>query len=824
MFNLNNFKTKKAVRYTLTFYLITAFIVGPLAGGLAHAASTPSMEATDQITPGLRAAIGEALGPGAFVPPTTEVAKLTASDGAENDYFGQAVALSGDTALVGGHGDDTWRGAAYIFERDHGSIDSWGQVIKLIPSDSEANDMFGYAMAVSGDIALVGAPGDDDNGSTSGAAYVFYRDQGGAGTWGQVAKLTASDGATNDDFGWSVALSGGTALVGADYDDDNSTDSGSAYVFYQNQGGADNWGQVAKLTASDGAADDNFGQAVALSGDTALVGAYRYDTYKGSAYIFSHNQGGADNWGEVTKLTPSDSAVDDGFGESVALDGDTALVGAYRDDNPGNNSGSAYVFDRDQGGADIWGEVVKLTASDGAASDYFGGSVSLSGDTALVGAYGDDDDGANSGSAYLFERNAGGAENWGQAAKLTASDGAASDWFGSAVALSGDIVLVGAVYDDDNGSASGSAYLFAPPSSVGDTVWEDLDGDGVQEGGEPGLGGVTVLLYDSSLANPSAPSFPQPQALVAATVTAGDGSYSFNGLPSGNYLLQIIAPEGYLFSPADQGGDDALDSDANPYGMVDLFHLTHGDDDTTRDVGMYVPGVDSIGTFDPSNGNFLLRNTNDAGAADLDFLFAAEITDGIPLGGDWDGDYVDTIGVFSPSLGEFRLRNSNDAGAADITLQHNILKGGQPLVGDWDGDGVDTIGIFMDGKVYMRNTNSIAKPDIAFNFGGAGDIPLAGDWDGDGIDTIGVFDPVAGEFQLRNSNSSGAADITLTHKILKGATPITGDWDGDGMDTVGIYIRGKVFMRNTNSIGKPDLKFNYGGAGLLPVTGDWDGS
>ncbi len=739
-----------------------------------------------------------------------EVVKLTASDGAADDYFGWSVALSGEAALVGANRDDddgSNSGSAYLFERNSGGGDNWGQAAKLTASDGVADDEFGYAVALSGDtalvgalggeggsprpgkayvftgrpegwrlaakpiasdgdtydyfgssvavdgdLALVGAPWDDDNGADSGSAYLFERNQSGVDSWGPVKKLTASDAAAGDIFGWSVSLSGDLALVGARGDDDNGADSGSAYLFERNYGGADNWGEVFKLTASGGAADDYFGTSVALSGDTALVGARNDDGYQGSAYLFERNQGGADNWGQVKKLTASDAAATDEFGESVALDGDTALVGAHF-----NNSaqGSAYIFERNTGGLDNWGEVKKLTASDAAAGDEFGGAVALSGDTALVGATGDDGD---IGSAYNFERNTGGVDNWGEVVKLTASDGAAGDYFGASVALSGEAALVGAFGDDDNGSMSGSAYFFTR-----------------NQGGSENWGQAAKITASDSAAYD-----------MFGTSVALSGDTALVGAP---------------------GDDEQVSVPGAAYVFVGV-----------------PPGDDTIGTFDPATGNFLLRNTNDAGAADLDFLFAADITDGIPLGGDWDGDGADTIGVFSPSLGEFRLRNSNDAGVADITLQHNILKGEQPIVGDWNGDGTDTVGIFMDGKVYMRNTNSIAKPDIAFNFGSAGDIPLAGDWNGDGIDTIGVFDPVAGEFQLRNSNSGGVADITIQHKALKNRTPLAGDWDGDGVDTLGIYVKGKVLLRNTNTIGPPDLKFNYGGAGLLPVTGDWDGS
>jgi hypothetical protein len=159
-------------------------------------------------------------------------------------------------------------------------------------------------------------------------------------------KLLASDGAAGDKFGNKVSISGDTAIVGAFFDDDNGSESGSAYIFSRNQGGADNWGEVKKLIASDGAAGARFGASVSISGDTAIVEASRNDDNGGygSAYIFSRNQGGADNWGEVKKLTASDGSVDDYFGWSVSISGDTVIVSAFYDDDNGENSGSAYIY------------------------------------------------------------------------------------------------------------------------------------------------------------------------------------------------------------------------------------------------------------------------------------------------------------------------------------------------------------------------------------------------------------------------------------------------------------------------------------------------
>jgi len=325
------------------------------------------------------------------------------------------------------------------------------EAAKLLATDGAADDIFGISVSVSGDTAVVGAHSDDDNGSGSGSAYVFTRS---GTTWTQQAKLTASDGAADDIFGHSVSLSGETAVVGAAADDDNGLNSGSAYVFTRS---GTTWAQQAKLTASDGAAGDQFGRSVSVSGETAVIGAYLDDdngSNSGSAYVFTRS---GTTWTHQVKLIASDGAADDQFGRSVSVSGETAVVAAYLDDDNGSNSGSAYVFIRS---GTTWTQQAKLTASDGAAGDQFGRSVSVSGETVVIGAYLDDDNGSNSGSAYVFTRS---GTTWTQQAKLTASDGATSDVLGVSVSLSRDTAVVGAVLDDDNGSSSGSAYVFTVP-------------------------------------------------------------------------------------------------------------------------------------------------------------------------------------------------------------------------------------------------------------------------------------------------------------------------------------------------------------------------
>ncbi|MEM6457722.1 MAG: hypothetical protein AAF772_21715, partial [Acidobacteriota bacterium] len=183
------------------------------------------------------------------------------------------------------------------------------------------------------------------------------------------------------------------------------------------------------------------------------------------AYIFRRSEGGADSWGQVTKITAADATTSDHFGRSVAVSGDTAIVGAYLDDDAGDRSGSAYIFQRNQGGADSWGQVTKIIADDASADELFGRSVAVNGDTALVGA-----SGASGGAAYIFRRSEGGADSWGQVTKITASDAAAGDGFGTSAAVSGDTAIVGALFNDDVGLDSGAAYVFGLPPSPGPTL------------------------------------------------------------------------------------------------------------------------------------------------------------------------------------------------------------------------------------------------------------------------------------------------------------------------------------------------------------------
>ena len=379
-------------------------------------------------------------------------AKLTASDGAEYNGFGSSVSISGDTLIVG----TTAAGSAYVFERDAEGLGNWVQVAKLtIPVGSVRNG-FGESVSISGDTVVVGARGDQYQ--DAGSVYVYQRDFGGADNWGQVAKLTASDGIVEDYFGESVSVSDDTVVVGALNGNDIGHFSGAAYVFEKPAGGWTDMSETAKLTASDGAEGDHFGGSVSISGNTVVVGAYRDGDSgedSGSAYLFERPELRWSDMVERAKLTASDGAAGDYFGQRVSISGDTVVAGAYRDDDNGDSSGSAYLFEKPETGWADMTETTKLVASDGSAGAAFGRSVSMCGDTVLVGAIFDD----VQGSAYLFQPDAGGT-GMIETAKLTPSDGATSDWFGWSVAIDGDTMAVGARGDDDKGEDSGSAYVF----------------------------------------------------------------------------------------------------------------------------------------------------------------------------------------------------------------------------------------------------------------------------------------------------------------------------------------------------------------------------
>ncbi len=409
-------------------------------------------------------ATGQSYCPGEGLP-------IYASDGQAGDIFGWAVEIDGDAAIVSAKYEDTRgsnAGAVYFFERIDGT---WVQVARRVASDGQAGDEFGSSVAISGDLAVVGAWADDDLGANSGAAYIYERV---GGVWTQVAKIMPLDGAAGDVFGArNISISEGRILVPAKGKDEGSTDAGAAYIFEKISG---EWTQTAKLVAPDGQAWDLFGEGLFLSGSTAIVGSVNDDdrgSNAGAAYIFQRVNG---SWIFVDKIHAPDGQAEDWFGAAVAIDGDIAIVGAPGDDDLGPDSGTAYVFERI---GNEWRFSARLNASDERAGDFFGGAqLGVRGNMIVVGARYHDDLGTDSGAAYIFEKMDGA---WTQTRELLASDGAPGDFLGRAVSVSDDTVIVGAYGNDDRGGDSGSIYFFHADNNP---CCADLDRDGFLDAGD----------------------------------------------------------------------------------------------------------------------------------------------------------------------------------------------------------------------------------------------------------------------------------------------------------------------------------------------------
>jgi WD40 repeat protein len=371
--------------------------------------------------------------------------ELLASDGAAEDWFGQAVVIRDDIIVVGVPEDDDngfRSGSAYVFVFD-GS--SWVEQHKVTASDGESFDQFGFSVDISGTIAVIGAPPFFEA-DTDGSAYLLDLVTGE-----ELAILLPDDGPVAEHFGHAVAINGTRAVVGSPRDDDNGFDAGAAYLFDTATGE-----QIVKLVAEDTSV--LFGISVAMSGSTIVIGA----SGSGAAYVFDTNTGR-----QITKLVPDDGESGDAFGISVNISGAIAIVGAHHDDDFGSNSGSGYLFDVTTGE-----QLAKLLPDDGAEGDQFGLSVAVSGSVAIVGSYLDWEFGdCCHGSAYLFDVTTG-----EQIAKILPDDNSTGDMFGWAVSISGGRAIGGAVRHDDNGLDSGAAYIFDLPCVSACPA--DVSGDG----------------------------------------------------------------------------------------------------------------------------------------------------------------------------------------------------------------------------------------------------------------------------------------------------------------------------------------------------------
>ncbi len=409
---------------------------------------------------------------------STQRAKLAPTSSIEYSVrMGDSVAVSGDYAAVGIiYKTDLWNtlrtratGGVNIYKRAANA--TWSLEKHITPETPYGDGHFGITVDISPEFLAVAVPGDNAGASDSGAIMLYSRNHGGVGNWGEFKKLKALDRQASDVMGSENGLSlfGDYIVAGALGDDGTLVspqgNSGSAYIFNRNQGGADNWGQVKKLIPPVDEHEARFGNAVDMGGNIIAVASRIEDANgvnSGAVYLFSKDQGGTNNWGQIKKFVGE--AANDHFGYDVAVSGDTVAVGAPYQDAAGTDRGAVYLYYKDQGGAGNWGLFKKLNypgVSSGNA--LFGFQIDLAGDILIVGAPYDDTNLTDAGYVYVFSRNEGGNDNWGQLATIVPNTPGETDYFGYSVSVSGNVVAGGGLYNDDGGKDDGSVYLFGCP-------------------------------------------------------------------------------------------------------------------------------------------------------------------------------------------------------------------------------------------------------------------------------------------------------------------------------------------------------------------------
>ncbi|HVE57106.1 MAG TPA: FG-GAP-like repeat-containing protein [Pyrinomonadaceae bacterium] len=651
------------------------------------------------------------------------------------EQFGFAVAIDGDTMVIGANAHDTTPstginiGAAYVFVRSGGV---WVQQAQLNASDGAAGDEFGYSVAVSGETIVVGAWRSNAPTSNSGAAYVFTRS---GSVWTEQQKLTAADGAADDEFGNAVAISGDTIAVGSHSADQPSGGGGAGAVYIFNRSGTV-WAQAQKLIPNGAVLFGDFlGESVALSGDTLAAGASGDQeptrTNRGTVYVYTKSGG---TWLQQQKLVVPDSQPSTQLGSSVAVDGDTIVSGALGDTPVSGqpNYGAAYVFARSGGS---WSPQQRLTASDGATSDFFGWSVAVRSDTLVVGARHDDTAaGADAGSAYVFTRS---GAVWTEKQKLAASDSAAADRFGTSISLSFDgTMAVGAPEKNMPGgqNAVGAVYVF----NAGRSTPFDFDGDGKADIGifRPSDGS---WWYSRSLDN---------QFRVYAFGTSTDrltpGDYTGDGRadiavwrPStGEWFIQRSEDNSYLSFPFGSSGDIPAPADFDGDGKAD-------------------PAV-----FRPATATwFILKST---GGTSI-FNFGAN--GDVPVAADYDGDGKADIAIYRPSVGQWWINRSSDSSVYAFQFGTSTDK---PVPGDYTGDGRADTAFFRPSTGEWFILRSEDNSFYSVPFGAFGDIPASADYDGDGKFDTAVFRPSTANWFVQRSTGG----VLITTFGTSGDRPI----------------------------------------------------
>lgn len=625
---------------------------------------------------------------------------------------------------------------------------SWTQRLKITSTPRGVGAQFGNAVAIDSNTMVVGARFDSTTASQAGAAYVFVLNNG---TWAQQAVLLANDGAVADKFGYSVAINGETIVVGAYQDDTGFADGGSAYVFVRS---GTTWTFQQKLTPALQSANEEFGNAVGITGDSIIVGAHFSDlpsnSDAGAAYVFQRS---GTTWTELQKLTPSSGTGGpiggNNFGESIAMNGGRAVIGASGDNTPNTAAGAVYVFTESGG---IYGLQQKLTISNGSNGDRFGSSVTIEGNTLVGGAreYSPAVGQTGFGAAYVYEFS---GATWISQGRLTASDGAAFDRFGWSVAVSNTVIAVGAREDDTTaGADAGSAYIF---SRVGNG-WSET------------------------------------QKIAPNDTFNGDRFGSGAALSNGN--LVIGAAEKQLTAPNGQGA---------------TYYFTAPPPKTKFDFDG--DGLADISIFRPINGQWWYQQSFDNSVR----AFTFGVSTDKPVPADYDGDSKTDIAVYRPATGEwFVLRSSNNS---FYSVPFGVSTD-KPAPGDFDGDGLADIAVFRGSEGTWFINKSSGGVQIS-QWGAAGDVPVNADYDGDGKSDFAIYRPSNGQWWINRST----AGVIATTFGLNTDKPVPADYTGDRKTDIAIW---RPANGNWYVLRSEDSSFYaapFGASGDIPAPADYDG-
>lgn len=660
----------------------------------------------------------------------------------------------------------------------------WSQRQKMTSTPRGVGAQFANALAINGNTMIVGARFDSTTASQAGAAYVFVLN---GGIWTQQAVLLAPDGALADKFGYSVAISENTVVVGSYNDDSPLSNAGSAYVFVRS---GTTWTFQQKLTANDAAADDQFGVSVAVSGPTVFVGANFSDQPSNSdaGAVYRYTQSGT-VWTQAQKLIPAGGVIlGDHFGESVAVSGSKLAVGSPGADVPFTAAGSVYVFF--EGGGGVYSQQDKISIASGANGDSFGFSVAIEGNTLIGGAtqYTPIISQPAYGAAYVYEFN---GSSWISQGRLTASDGASVDRFGYSVAVSNNVIAVGAREDDTTagGADAGSAYIFTRTGSV----WTERQKLAPSDPFNGDRFGVSVALSFGNL-------------VVGAAEKA---LTSPNGQGAAYYFTQINKTQ--------------FDFDGDGLSDISIFRPLNGQwwyqQSTDNSVRAFTFGTSTdkpapadydgdgktdIAIFRPSTGEwFVLRSSN------LSFFSVPfGISTDKPAPGDFDGDGLADITVFRGSQGTWYIGKTT--GGTQITQWG--ANGDIPVTRDYDGDGKSDVAIFRpaDGSWWLnRSTAGV----VATVFGVGSDKPVPADYTGDGKYDIAIWRPGNGTWYVLRSEDSSFFALPFG---ANGDIPAAADFDGDGKADFAVFRPSGAnwfIQRSTSGI----LIQQFGSTGDLPT-------